>query len=201
MDKRTSMLGTDPHILTIRCQPFRRLPWRRSALLSLGLMLFLAANSQPAFSQRTSTPRKFSSHSISGVKFVIGLENLKQGAKGTITSAHGGLEFSSGKASAKIPSSSIQDIFTGEESRQDVGGMKGAIVESVIPYGGGRVVSLFSHRVDVLTVEYVDSSGGFHGAIFVLPAGRAAMFRDELVAQGAKAFLHTEAPKPGEQKQ
>jgi hypothetical protein len=62
-------------------------------------------------------------------------------------------------------------------------------------------VSLFSHKVDVLTVEYVDSNGGFHGAIFVLSAGKATAFRNQLIAQGAKATIHVEAPDPKEQKQ
>jgi hypothetical protein len=163
-------------------------------------MLALSAAAKPSFSRPSPPPQNLSSHSISGVRSVIGLEDVKPGAKGTITSIRAGLEFSSGKKHTEIPISSIQDIFTGEESRQDVGGMKGTLVEAAIPYGGGRVVSLFSHRVDVLTVEYADPQGGFHGAIFVLPAGRAATFRDDLVAQGAKAFIHVE-PKPGEQKQ
>jgi hypothetical protein len=78
--------------------------------------------------------------------------------------------------------------------------MGGTLVEAAIPYGGGRVVSLFSHKVDVLTVEYVDSNGGFHGAIFVVPAGKAAAFKDQLVAQGARVSKHVESPEPKEPK-
>ncbi len=198
---RTGILGIIARVSKFRGQPARQSLWRCGALLAFGGVLVLAVTAKPSFSRPSSTPQNLSSHSISGVRSVIGLEKIKPGSKGTITSVRAGLEFSSGKTNAEIPTSSIQDIFTGEESRQDVGGMKGTLVEAAIPYGGGRVVSLFSHRVDVLTVEYVDAKGGFHGAIFVLPAGRAAMFRDELVAQGAKAFIHTEEPKPGEQKQ
>jgi hypothetical protein len=198
---RTASLKIVTRSSTTQGQLYRRSLWRRGTLLSFAVMLLLAVTAEPSFSRPSAAAQNLSSHSISGVRSVIGLEKIKPGSKGTITSVRAGLEFSSGKTNGEIPTSSIQDIFTGEESRQDVGGMKGTLVEAAIPYGGGRVVSLFSHRVDVLTVEYVDSKGGFHGAIFVLPAGRAAMFRDELVAQGAKAFIHTEEPKPGEQKQ
>jgi hypothetical protein len=54
--------------------------------------------------------------------------------------------------------------------------------------------------VDVLAVEYVDSNGGFHGAIFVLSAGKATEFKNQLVAHGAKVSTHVEAPEPKEQK-
>jgi hypothetical protein len=195
---RTGSLGITQDVSNMRCQMERRSWWRPSTVLALGVALLVAAVVEPTFSGPSPSPQNLSSHSISGVRSVIGLENVKPGAKGTITSIRAGLEFSSGKKNIEIPTSSIQDIFTGEESRQDVGGMKGTLVEAAIPYGGGRVVSLFSHRVDVLTVEYLDAQGGFHGAIFVLPAGRAAAFRDDLVAQGAKAFIHVEEPKPGE---
>lgn len=133
-------------------------------------------------------------------KCVIGLENVKPGAKGALTSSAKGLEFKTGKKEADITTSSIQDIFTGRESRQDVGGMGGTLVETAIPYGGGRFVSLFSHKVDVLTVEYADSTGGFHGAIFVVSAGKAAALKDQLIAQGAKVSTHVNVPEPGEGK-
>jgi hypothetical protein len=58
-------------------------------------------------------------------------------------------------------------------------------------------VSLFSHKVEVLTVEYVDSNGGFRGTIFVLSTGKATVFKDQLVAHGAKVTTHVE---PKEQK-
>jgi hypothetical protein len=137
---------------------------------------------------------------IPGVKCVIGLENIKPGTTGTLASLSAGLEFTAGNKKASITISSIQDVFTGQESRQDVSGMGGTLVEAAIPYGGGRFVSLFSHKVDVLGVEYVDSNGGFHGAIFVISAGKATAFKDQLIAQGAKVSKHVEAPEAKEQK-
>jgi hypothetical protein len=137
---------------------------------------------------------------ILSAKCVIGMENIKPGARGTLTLLPTGLEFRTGKKNPDITTSSIQDIFTGRESRQDVGGMEGTLVESAIPYGGGRFVSLFSHKVDVLTVEYADSTGGFHGAIFVVSAGKATALKNQLVAQGAKVSTHVDVPESRDQK-
>jgi hypothetical protein len=171
------------------------------AYLVIGVGMTLGVTAAPSFSRSSPNPQGLSSSPIPGVKSVIGLENIKPGTTGTLTSLPTGLEFSAGKTRADIATPSIQDIFTGQESRQDVSGMGGTLVEAAIPYGGGRFVSLFSHKVDVLTVEYVDSNGGFHGAIFVLSADKATAFRNQLIAQGAKATIHVEAPEPKEQKQ
>jgi hypothetical protein len=176
-----------------------RWPWLGGRLI-FGVGLLLAATSAPLFSRQSATPQNFQSTAILDVKCVIGLDNIKPGTTGTLTSLPNGLEFTTGKKKAGITTASIQDVFTGRESRQDVSGMGGTLVEAAIPYGGGRFVSLFSHKVDVLAVEYMDSNGGFHGAIFVLSAGKATAFKNQLVAQGAKVSTHAEAPEPKETK-
>jgi hypothetical protein len=188
-----------PAVPCTRCKLVRRL-LRLGGLFAFGVGLVLTSTATPSFSRQSATSPNLASSSIPNVKCVIGLENIKPGAKGTLTSLPAGLEFTAGKKSADIATSSIQDVFTGRESRQDVGGMGGTLVEAAIPYGGGRVVSLFSHKVDVLAVEYADSNGGFHGALFVLSAGKATEFKNQLVAHGAKVSTHVEAPEPKEQK-
>jgi len=80
---------------------------------------------------------------------------------------------------------SIQDIFV-EEGDKQVGGTAMTLGKTAAPYGGGRVVSLFAHKkYDFLTVEYLDNSGGFHGAIFQLEKGQGETFKKALVANGA----------------
>jgi hypothetical protein len=170
-------------------------------LLVFGAGMVVCATAGPSFGRQSATAQDLANNTIPGVKCVIGLEDIKPGASGTLDLLPTGLEFTAGKKKADIATSSIQDVFTGSESRQDVSGMGGTLVEAAIPYGGGRVVSLFSHKVDVLAVEYVDSNGGFHGAIFVLSAGKATNFKDQLVAHGAKVSSHVEVPEPKEQKQ
>lgn len=172
------------------------------ALQPVGVLLFAVAvafvsSAAPAFGRQPDTAQT----SIPHVKCVVGLENVKPNTKGTLSLVSTGLEFATGKNKAEISTASIQDIFAGQESRQDVSGPGGTLAKSAIPYGGGRVVSLFSHKVEVLTVEYVDSNGGFHGTIFVLSPGKASMLRTQLVAQGAKVTTHAEPPAAQGQKQ
>jgi hypothetical protein len=50
-----------------------------------------------------------------------------------------------------------------------------------------------------MTVEYTDANGGFHGAIFVLPAGHATYLKKILVAQGAKTTVHVPEPEQKEE--
>jgi len=176
----------------------RRVPWLAGMCLLAAAALLILPATAPAFG-RQGAQKASQTGSIPDVKCVIGCENMKSSAKGTLSIVPSGLEFATDKEKADIPAASITDIFTGNESRQDVTGA-GKIITMGIPYGGGRLVSLFSHKVEVLTVEYVDSNGGFHGAIFVLPAGKATSIKDQLVAQGAKVSAHVEPPAPKEQK-
>ena len=176
--------------------------WLRQlfALLVFAVALVFVVGAALAFNRQPATPQSSQSTSIPNVKCVIGLENIKPNTRGTLSVLPAGLEFAVGKSKVDISTASIQDIFTGQESRQDVSGAAGTLAKAGIPYGGGRVVSLFSHKVEVLTVEYVDSNGGFHGTIFVLSPGKATVVKNQLVAQGAKITTHVEAPKPQEQK-
>jgi hypothetical protein len=177
----------------------------RRSLQLFGLLVFAVgggfiATGALATSRQLATPQASQSTSIPHVKCVIGLENIKPNTKGTLSLLPTGLEFATGKNKVDINTASIQDIFTGQESRQDVSGPAGTLAKAGIPYGGGRIVSLFSHQVEVLTVEYVDSNGGFHGTVFVLSSGKATVLKDQLVAQGAKVTPHLEPPEQKEQK-
>ena len=181
----------------------REIAWRSprlAGLLVAAVAVVLVARASPVFSQQPVTAQAPQSTSIPDVKCVIGLETFKPDTKGTLSLLPTGLEFATGKNKDDITTASIQDIFTGEESRQDASGTAGTVAKLAIPYGGGRIVSLFSHGVELLTVDYVDSNGGFHGAIFVLPPGKATELRNQLIAQGANVTTHVEPPEAKEQK-
>ncbi len=143
-------------------------------------ILLSAASARPQVSVKKSIPN---------VQCIIGLENIKPNAKGTLSVQGGALHFDREKEKAEITIPSITDIFTGGESRQDISGLGGTAVKAAVPYGGGRVLSLLSHKVEVLTVEYTDANGGFHGAVFVLPAAHASGVKKLLMDQGAKASI------------
>jgi hypothetical protein len=164
--------------------------WLRGLfLLAIGSAFMLSPS--PAPSQTSGTPQAAASVVEPNVKLVIGGETVKSNSTGTLSVVGSLLEFATKKATLGVQASSILDISTNEDSRQDITGA-GKIVTMAIPYGGGRVLSLFSHGVDVLTLEFTDSNGGYHGAVFVLLEGHAATIKRQLVAMGAKASVPLE---------
>ena len=115
---------------------------------------------------------------------LIGLNGVKDNAKGTLSVGDGQLHFVHGKASTDISTSSIQDVVSGADSQKAVGKTIGTI-SMAAPYGGGRFLSLFRKKIDTLTIQYRDPDGSLHGAIFTLRAGTADDLRRDLVAHGA----------------
>jgi len=120
------------------------------------------------------------------VTHILGFEDAGHNANGELSIHGDALQFQrSGRPATQVRISSIQNIALGGESKQ-VGGVPMMLGKAAVPFGGGRVVSLFSHKkYDSLTVEYLDSDGGFHGAIFRLSKGQGQVFKKELVASGA----------------
>ena len=116
---------------------------------------------------------------------VLGLPNTKNNCKGMLSIQNNALRFQKhGNPDVQVNIASVRALSLGEESKQ-VGGLPMKIGKAAAPYGGGRVVSLFAHKkYDTLTLEYVDSGGGTHGAIFEVAKGQGAVVRNELVARG-----------------
>jgi len=132
----------------------------------------------------------------SGVRavHVLGLEGVKRNLRGTLSVQPGGLDFIAGGAHGTVAVSSIEDVFTAQDSHQ-VGGKALTVAKMGVPYGGGRVVSLFSHeKQDSLTVEYRDANGGLHGVLFTMPEGQAEGLKKQLVDAGAHASIPVASP-------
>lgn len=126
-------------------------------------------------------------------RHVLGLDGVKNNTLGTLTVQAQGLEFKTSSVSGAIPVASIQDVFTGQDSRQ-VGGKFFTLAKMGVPYGGGRVLSLFSHeKIDSLTLEYRDTNGALHGTVFTVPLGRAAVLKKQLVDLGAHTSIPVES--------
>jgi len=121
---------------------------------------------------------------------ILGFEGIANNATGEISIQEHALRFQKGAASSgqtsigQISVSSIENLFLGEEDKQ-VGGTTMAVGRAAAPYGGGRVIALFSHKkYDTLTLEYLDPDGRFHGAIFQLDKGEGSVLKNELAAEG-----------------
>jgi hypothetical protein len=120
------------------------------------------------------------------VTHVLGFEGVSNNACGNLSIQGNALRFQKNQgAGAQINIGAIQDVFVGEEDKQ-VGGTAMAVSQVAAPFGGGRVVGLFSHKkYDTLTLEYLDLNGGVHGAIFQLNKGQGQVLKNELLAEGA----------------
>jgi hypothetical protein len=153
------------------------------------LTMAVIALSATAGAQSSTKPKSRVADSTPQFNHVLGLEDVKQNAKGSLTVSASGLDFKGAASHAQVPIASIEDIFTGEDSHQ-TGGKVLTVAKMGVPYGGGRVLSLLTHeKFDSLTVEYRDENGGLHGAVFTMPLGQATILKKQLIARGAKTSV------------
>jgi hypothetical protein len=169
-----------------------------AAVISMGAGSLAA----PCLAQDASTGN---ATSFAGTKHVIGLQGLKHDVKGTLSTGDGSLVFTKGKKKVVVPAASIQEVMTGKDTQRTIGGTVGTL-SMFAPYGSGRFLSLFRSKIDTLSIEYLDPSGGLHGAVFTLPAGNALGAKKALLSQGARTTFPVEAEaaaqaKPKEKKQ
>lgn len=134
------------------------------------------------------------------VKHLLGFENIEPNAKGALSVEGDTLQFKTGKTKAEVSIASVQDVSTEQDYQETIAGTAGTMAKMAVPYGGGRVLSLFREKIDVLTVEYRDANGGLHGAIFTLPQGQAPPLKRQLVALGAHASVPPEGTANPEEK-
>jgi len=138
-----------------------------------------------ALAQDTAQPK----NSPVGVRatHLIGFEVASHNASGILSLQGDALQFKkSGKPAVEVKIASVQNVFIGGQSKE-VGGLPMTLGKAAVPFGGGRAISLFAHKMyDTLTVEYVDTNGGAHGAIFQMNKGQAEALRNELVAKGVQ---------------
>src|SRR5271166_2304476 len=125
--------------------------------------------------------------SASGVhaRAILGLEGISNNATGELSIQGDALVFKPGEGPiARIPIGSIQGVFLSQEDKE-AGGTPMAVSRAATPFGGGRVIGLFAHKkYDFLTLDYLDSNGGFHGAICQLNKGQGQAFGSELETKG-----------------
>jgi hypothetical protein len=152
----------------------------------LAFLTVLLSLSTASIGQNQSEAQSSAPGSAIHVTQVLGFEGAKHNAAGDLKIQGGVMQFQhDGSTAVQVSISSIQDIFV-EDGDKQVGGTAMTLGKAAAPYGGGRVVSLFAHKkYDFLTVEYLDNSGGFHGAIFQLEKGQGETFKKALVADGA----------------
>lgn len=118
-------------------------------------------------------PSKIAVWKSAGAEHVYGFPDIKPNKKGTLTLSADALTFSGKSGITSIQRSSVTAVSAGNQ-RVELWGMGGRILRMTIPDGGGlAAAAVMHHRVDVLTVEFNDSRGGNHAAVFFLPANEA----------------------------
>ena len=156
----------------------------RIAIYAFAIALALAGNH--SFSQAKDQPQSAPT-SEKQARHIIGLQKIKHNADGNLKLQPAEIEFDSGRASANIPISSIEDVFVGTETTE-AGGTVGVVLEGAsmaAPYDSGAVLPiLLREKVDVLTITFRDSDGGLNAAIFALTKGRATQIRADLISHG-----------------
>ncbi|WP_446742299.1 hypothetical protein [Silvibacterium acidisoli] len=109
----------------------------------------------------------------SDVTHAFGLPDIKPKIKGTLTLDDSKFTFTSKYFNTSIPRNLITAVSAGSD-RVELWGTGGTILRMAIPEGGGlAAAAVMHHRVDMLTVEFADTRGERHSAVFYLPAGQA----------------------------
>jgi hypothetical protein len=113
------------------------------------------------------------------VKYRIGLPGIKPKASGTLTLSPTELVFTTLNGRASIARSRIFAISVGGE-RKETGGIGAWVTRTALPFAGGAVLATVTQaRVDLLTVEFRDEHGSYHGAVFILPKTEAVHFQEK----------------------
>jgi hypothetical protein len=155
--------------------------------VSVVTVALLVSAAYPAFcfSQQALSPSKAApptSWQSGSVVYVAGLADVKPGITGTLGITPDALTFSTKSSHGEIQLNRITGISTGQE-RVATGGMGAKIVRKIPIFGIGAVTGAATNKsVDVLTVEYRDGRGGYHGAVFEVPKTRAANAQQQLLS-------------------
>lgn len=125
------------------------------------------------------------SHPMVRATAILGFEGISTNATGDLSIENDAFVFQTGKGpAARIPIPSVQNVSFSQEDKQ-IGGMPMAMGQAAVPFGGGRVIGLLAHKkYDFLTLEYLDSNGGYHGAICQLNKGQRQILANELEIEG-----------------
>jgi len=116
--------------------------------------------------------------------YLTGLTDVKPGTDGVLVLSSSEVRFKSKDVNGAIPIAQITSVAKGDE-RAERGGTAGEIVRNLANYHGSNMVLglAMQKKIDLLSFEYHDETGGLHGAVFVLPKGTASALEKRLSAQ------------------
>jgi hypothetical protein len=153
-------------------------------LCRLGPALCFAAS---VVAQDPDLAKTAPSHSVLRARAVLGLEGIANNSMGELSIQDDTFIFSRREGPpVRMPLTAIRDAFLSQEDKE-VGGTPMALGRAGVPFSGGRVIGLFAHKkYDFLTLEYLDSNGGYHGTVYQLKKGQGQVLAGELAAKGVR---------------
>jgi hypothetical protein len=167
-------------------------------LLHTFLLALVSVVSVSAYAQTTtSTPSGGTAATAADSQlavFLAGPGDVKPGTRGTLRLTAKDLYFESATAHTSVPINQIASVSKGDEHAEK-GGPAGIVVRLYDYQGTKEVLGLaMQKKVDLLSLEYHDESGGLHGAVFVLPSDRAGALQERLSAKVLSAALPPAVP-------
>jgi len=121
------------------------------------------------------------------VHHMKGLDGIAKGAKGQLEVRSTGLNFCVQEHCMQIPAENLHQVAVSNE-RVELWGVKGKVLRSVIPDGGGMLAAAVLHkRVDLLSVGYHQPQGDRHFALFQMDAESAERVQKALQPMVVKA--------------
>ncbi|AXC10015.1 hypothetical protein ACPOL_0648 [Acidisarcina polymorpha] len=101
-------------------------------------------------------------------RYIVGFDNVRKGTDGDLRYRGDEIVFAGGSTVEKIGRDQLVNVALGTE-RAEKGGTAGQVARFAIPYGGGAVLGAVSEKeVGILTLDFRDSRGGLHSAVFLM---------------------------------
>ena len=111
---------------------------------------------------------------------LVGLSDVKSLTKGKLTLLPEGVDFTSDQVHAFVAYKKISAVAIGDE-RTEGGGTTAKTIRMIPVMGIGAVAGAATKKqVDLLTIEYFDERGAYHGVVFSLPFKSAEAIQKEI---------------------
>jgi hypothetical protein len=146
----------------------------------LAILVVMSLNAQTSTLHPSHAPRDISDGqstlwNADHASHMMGMPEVKPKSDGQLVLTKNELRFDSVKGGhGSVAVASITAVHSGDE-QVEKGGVPVRVARMFLPYGGGSVVAAVYHGpIGLLTIEFRDSDGGYHGMVFRMPVKDAA---------------------------
>ena len=130
------------------------------------------------------------------VRVLIGFPGFAPNVRGSLTISPTTITFADDVRSVSVNRKLVTRISDGDETIE-TGGLGGKLLRAAIPYGGGYVLgTITQQKVNLLTLEFLDPRGEYHGAVLVLHKEDMVSAMSTLDSSPATYDTPAKAPSP-----